>query len=281
VKKAFYPLLVVLAGVWVIAQAQLALSKQDYDEFYTHVVLNARNTSKEEWLASYDPVVNFVAKVRQDVDRLPDATKQAFAKAVHNNGYWKSQEARILDAKDPFLGSRLKGSDDQLKVVLTPQGFETYRNRYGQGSRGYRLTLEAVADRAAFCRLQGKDIANHEALAANTTIINANAQIWDDLAADARNYPNPTERMGVIVNNQLNAVASALSLMRGSKTLSDAEMDYATAVIWRYTGHFSAKEGWEEEALVRTPYEQMPEAEKAKDRPVWKAVQEALKANPI
>jgi len=109
----------------------------------------------------------------------------------------------------------------------------------------------------------------------------ANAQIWDDLAADARNYPNPTERMGVIVNNQLNAVASALSLMRGSKTLSDAEMDYATAVIWRYTGHFSAKEGWEEEALVRTPYEQMPEAEKAKDRPVWKAVQEALKANPI
>lgn len=280
-KKALFVLAGMFLGFGGMIQAQLALNSKDYDEFYSSVVLKAKNTSKDEWLASYDSVVNFVTKVRQDVEKLPDATKQAFAKAVHNNGYWKGQEARILDAKNSFLGVRFKGTDDQLKAVLTPQGFEAYHNRYAQGARGYRFTLEVVADRAAFYKLQGKDIANVAELAANTNIINANAQSWDDLLADTQKYPNPGERMGVIVSNQLNAVASALALMRGSKPLSDAEMDHATAVIWRYTGHFSGKDGWEKEALVRTPYDQLPEAEKAKDRPIWKAVQEALKANPL
>ena len=99
--------------------------------------------------------------------------------------------------------------------------------------------------------------------------------------ADAESYPDPRERMGVIVRNQFNAIASALALMRASQPRTDAEMDYATAVIWRYTGHFSGKNGWEQEPLVRIPYEQLPEAEKVKDRPVWKAVREALKAHPI
>lgn len=278
--------LVVFACVWVGlaslgALAQASLSSKDYDEFYANVVLKAKNSSKEEWLASYDRVLNFITRVRQDVDKLPEATKQAFAKAVHNNGYWKGQEARVSDPKNPFLGAGLRGSDEQLKAVLTPQGYEAWRNRYAQGSRGYRFTLEMVGDRAAFYKLQGKDIANPAELAANTPIINANAQSWDDLVADTKNYPNAPERLGVIVNNQLNAVASALALMRGSKPLSDAEMDYATAVIWRYTGHFSGKDAWEKEPLIKVPYEQLPEAEKAKDRPIWKAVQEVLRANPI
>ena len=32
---------------------------------------------------------------------------------------------------------------------------------------------------------------------------------------------------------------------------------------------------------MRIPYERLPEAEKVKDRPVWKAVREALEAHPI
>jgi hypothetical protein len=67
-----------------------------------------------------------------------------------------------------------------------------------------------------------------------------------------------------------------MALLRSSQPRSDAEMDYATAVIWRYTGHYSGKDGWDREPLVRIPYAQLSEAEKAKDRDVWKAVREAL-----
>ena len=159
-----------------------------------------------------------------------------------------------------------------LRRDTTPIGAAIRRDRGGTG-----LTLEAVADRAAFYELEGKDIPRLADIPANTTIVNANAQSWDDLTADAKSYPNPGERMGVIVRNQFNAIASALALMRASQSRTDGEMDYATAVIWRYTGHFSGKEGWEQEPLVRIPYAQLPEAEKVKDRPVWKAVREALK----
>ena len=44
------------------------------------------------------------------------------------------------------------------------------------------------------------------------------------------------------------------------------------------TGHFSGKDGWERELLVRIPYAQLPEAEKVKDRPVWQAVRDVVKA---
>ena len=163
--------------------------------------------------------------------------------------------------------------------MLTSQGYDAYRRRYAQGSRGYRFTLDVVADRPAFYALAGKNIPRVAELPESTSIVNANAQSWDDLVADARNYPNPAERMNVILRNQFNAIASALSLMRASRPRSDAEMDYATAVIWRYTGHFSAKDGWEREPLVRIPYAQLPEAEKVKDRPVWHAVRDVVKAS--
>jgi hypothetical protein len=280
-KRAVEVLLVALIGVGgSVAHAQPSLTVKDYDDFYNIVILKAKNGIKEEWLASYDPVVSFVTRVRQDVEKLPDATQRALAKAVHDNGYWKGQEVRVRNVKDPFVGAKLKAGDERLKAVLTPQGYEAYRSRYTQGSRGYRFTLEAVADRTAFYKLEGKDIPRPSEIPANTTIVNANAQSWDALVADAQSYPNPGERMGVIVRNQLNAIASALALMRASQTRSDAEMDYATAVIWRYTGHFSGKDGWEQEPLVRIPYAQLPEAEKVKDRPVWKAVRDALKVHP-
>jgi hypothetical protein len=51
--------------------------------------------------------------------------------------------------------------------------------------------------------------------------------------------------------------------------------------IGRRSGHFSGRDGWEQEPLVRIAYAQLPEGEKAKDRPVWKAVCDALKAHPI
>ena len=264
-----------------MAAPQSSLTARDYDDFYTRVVRNASNSTKAEWLASYDAVVSFVERVRQDVDRLPGATRQALARAVHDNGYWKLQEARTRDVRDPFLGAAFALDDARLKAVLIPAGYESYRNRYAQGARGYRFTLEAVADRAALYSLAGKNVPGLEKLPATATIINANAQSWDDLVADAARYPDPAERTRVIVTNQLNAVASALSLMRGSRALSEPEMDYATAVIWRYTGHFSGKDGWEKELLVRVPYAQLPEAEKAKDRPIWRAVRDALKAHPL
>ena len=263
------------------AAAQPSLTPADYDVFYEKVVLQAKNGSREEWLASYDPAVTFITRVRQDVAKLPDATRQSLAKAVHDNGYWKLQELRVRDAADPFVGAKISAVDERLRAVLTPVGFEAYRNRYAQGSKGYRFTLELVADRAAFYRLLGKIIPGVQELPASTTIINANAQSWDDLLADARRYPDPAERTTVIVGNQLNAIASALSLTRSRQTRSDAEMDYATAVIWRYTGHFSGKDGWEKEPLVRIPYAQLPEAERAKDRPVWRAVREALAAERL
>ena len=264
-----------------MAAPQSSLTARDYDDFYTRVVRNASNSTQAEWLASYDAVVSFVERVRQDVDQLPEPTRQALARAVHDNGYWKLQQARTRDARDPFLGAAFAVDDTRLKAVLTPAGYESYRTRYAQGPRGYRFTLETVADRAALYKLAGKDVPGVEKLPATTTIINANAQSWDDLVADAARYPDPAERTRVIVRNQLNAVASALSLMRGSRALSDAEMDYATAVIWRYTGHFSGKDGWEKEPLVRVPYAQLPEAEKVKDRPIWRAVRDALKAHPL
>jgi hypothetical protein len=281
-RRAVGALLGALIGLasWA-ARAQPSLTVKDYDDFYSAVILKARNDTKDEWFASYDLVVNFITRVRQDVEKLPDATQRALAKAVHDNGYWKGQEVRVRNVADPFVGARLKAGDEQLNAVLTPRGYEAYRSRYTQGSRGYRFTLEAVADRSAFYKLEGKKISRLSELPANTTIVNANAQSWDDLIADAARYPDPGERMGVIVRNQFNAIASALALMRASQPRTDAEMDYATAVIWRYTGHFSGKDGWEKEPLVRMPYAKLPEAEKVKDRPIWKAVREALKAHPI
>jgi hypothetical protein len=261
--------------------AQPALTAKDYDDFYSNVILKARNASKAEWLASYDPVVNFIARVRQDVEKLPDATTQALARAVHDNGYWKGQELRVRDPKDPFIGARFKAGDDALKVLLTPQGYDAYRNRYSRDAGGYRVALEAVADRAALYKLEGKNIPRLSEVPANTYIVNVNAQSWDNLLADAQRFANPAERLAVIMRNQMNGISSALSLLRGSRTHSDAEMDYATAVIWRYTGHYSGKDGGDREPLVRIPYPQLSEAEKDKDRQVWKAVRDALKANPI
>jgi hypothetical protein len=263
-----------LAGA--VSPAQSRLSTKDYDDFYSRVILEAKNGSKADWLASYDSVVDFVAPVRQDVEVLPEANRRALARAVHDNGYWKGQEVRIRDGQDPFLGAKFKAADAALKAVLTPEGFKAYLGRYAQGAGGYRLSLEAVADRPALYKLEGKSIPRVSEIPANTSIVNANAQSWDDLVADAQNYPNPGERLAVIMRNQMNGVASALSLLRASRTRSDAEMDYATAVIWRYTGHYSGRDGWEREPLIRIPYPQLSEAEKAKDRTVWKAVRDAL-----
>jgi hypothetical protein len=273
----------VMIGLFVLAAAiaaQSSLTARDYDTFYDRVILGAKNGTKAEWLASYDPVVDFVARVRQDIDALPEATGLALAKAVHDNGYWNGQARRVRDTSDPFLGARFTAGDAALETVLTPKGYDAYRSRYAQGAGGYRVTLEAVADRAALYMLEGKHIPRLAELPANTPIVNANAQSWDDLLADARRYPDPAERLRVIVKNQLNGVASALALLRGSQIRSGAEMDYATAVIWRYTGHYSGKDGWDREPLVRMPYGRLSAAEKAKDRDVWKAVRDALKARP-
>jgi hypothetical protein len=260
----------------VAAAPTPSLTVSDYDHFYTRVVLKAQNGSKAEWLASYDPIVGFIARVRRDVDGLPVSTRRALAKAVHDNGYWKSQQLRVLDAADPFLGATFKARDEALKLALTPRGYDLYRRRYAQGPGGYRLALDSVADRAALYRLEGKSVPRLSELPMNTNIVNGNAQSWDALSVDAQHYADPAARLAAIMRNQLNGIASALSLLRGSHTHSDSEIDYATAVIWRYTGHFSGRDAWERELLVRLPYAQLSEAEKDKDRVVWKAVRDAL-----
>ena len=267
--------LIALAHV-TFAQPKLTVS--DYDDFYDNVILEAKNGNKAEWLASYDPVVNFVARVRQDVEALPEATRRAFAKAVHDNGYWRGQERRIRDSSDPFVGAKFKSGEDALEKVLTAKGFDAYRNRYAQGAGGYRLALEDVADRVALYKLEGKNVPRLAEIPGNTYILNANAQSWNDLLSDAQRFPNPAERLAVIMRNQLNGIASALSLLRSGKPRTDVEMDYATAVIWRYTGHYSGRDGWEREPLVRIPYAQLSAAEKVKDRDIWLAVRDVLKA---
>jgi hypothetical protein len=262
-------------------QKPQSLAVKDYDDFYNLVVLKAKNGDKAEWLASYDEIVGFIERVRQEVEKLPTETQLALARAVHDNGYWKGQELRVRDSADPFLGARFRSRDESLKGVLTAKGFDDYGNRYAQAGSSFRISLDAVADREGLYRLEGKTIPGLSQIPANTAIINANAQSWDDLVADAQLFPNPSERLAVIMRNQLNAIAAALSLLRGSQAHSDAEMDYATAVIWRYTGHYNGKDGWDRESLVRLPYSELSEAEKAKDRDVWKAVREALKTHPF
>ena len=199
--------LIALAHV-TFAQPKLTVS--DYDDFYDNVILKAKNGNKAEWLASYDPVVNFVARVRQDVEALPEATRRAFAKAVHDNGYWRGQERRIRDSSDPFVGAKFKSGEDALEKVLTAKGFDAYRNRYAQGAGGYRLALEDVADRVALYKLEGKNVPRLADIPGNTYILNANAQSWNDLVSDAQRFPNPAERLAVIMRNQLNGIASAL-----------------------------------------------------------------------
>ena len=118
------------------AHAQPSLTVKDYDDFYSLVILAAKNGNKDEWLTSYDSVVNFITRVRQDVEKLPDATQRALAKAVHDNGYWEGQEVRVRNVADPFVGARLKAGDERLKAVMTPEGYDAYRNRYAQGIEG-------------------------------------------------------------------------------------------------------------------------------------------------
>jgi hypothetical protein len=276
--KRMVAMLGILGALANTTLAQPTLTVKDYDDFYSNVILQTKNGNKAEWLASYDPVVNFVARVRQDVEALPDATQRAFAKAVHDNGYWPGQQRRIRDRSDPFVGATFKAGDDALRAVLTPKGFAAYRNRYAQGAGGYRLALDDVADRAALYKLEGKNVSRLAEIPGSTSILNANAQSWSDLLADAQRFPNPTERVAVIMKNQLNGIASALALLRSSQPRSDVEMDYATAVIWRYTGHYSGRDGWEREPLVRIPYAQLSDAEKVKDRGIWRAVRDVIKA---
>jgi hypothetical protein len=64
-------LLIGLASAVGLGQSQL--TARDYDDFYSHVILKAKNGNKAEWLASYDPVVDFIARVRRDVEALPGA----------------------------------------------------------------------------------------------------------------------------------------------------------------------------------------------------------------
>jgi hypothetical protein len=56
-------MLVILGALANTTRAQPTLTVKDYDDFYSSVILEAKNGTKAEWLASYDPVVNFVARV--------------------------------------------------------------------------------------------------------------------------------------------------------------------------------------------------------------------------
>ena len=136
-KRAVGVLLGALIGLagWA-AHAQPSLTVKDYDDFYSIVILKAKNGIKDEWLASYDPVVNFITRVRQDVEKLPDATQRALAKAVHDNGYWKGQEVRVRNVADPFVGAKFKAGDERLKAVLTPQGYDAYPQPLCAGIEG-------------------------------------------------------------------------------------------------------------------------------------------------
>jgi len=99
---------------------------------------------------------------------------------------------------------------------------------------------------------------------AKLQVFNANAGNWLDLLDDAAYFDNLTDterdelrarqtrddkeqylekigktaRLEVMRGNQTAGMASAFALSRIKEVLSFAQMDYATAVIWRYKGHW-------------------------------------------
>ena len=269
--------LISFAGALIHAQPSLTV--KDYDNFYSLVILKAKNSSKAEWLASYESIVSFIARVRQDVETLPAAGQRALAKAVHDTD-WKGQELRVRDPKTLSSAPRSRQVTRSSRRFSTPQGYDAYRGAMrrertdtASHSRWYRI-------RVALYKLEGKSIS---AVGDSGQYVHSECQRaeLDDLVADAQRDPDPGARMGEILRNQMNGIASALSLPAchrnplGPRDGRRHRSDLALHGALQRQGRLGAR------TPVRISYPQLSKAEKAKDRNVWKAVRDVLKADPI
>jgi hypothetical protein len=145
-----------LAGA--VSPAQSRLSTKDYDDFYSRVILEAKNGSKAEWLASYERGRRFHGPGEAGRRSAPRGQSARAREGRSRQRLLEGPGGSHPRRPGPFLGAKFKAADASLKAVLTPEGFKAYLGRYAQGAGGYRLSLEAVADRAALYNLEGKRI---------------------------------------------------------------------------------------------------------------------------
>ncbi len=275
----------------------------DHDRFYRGVVLGASNTTKEAWLKDYEAVRTFVDELQA---RITPAEVAAFAPSIHDNGYWKDRAKEIATTKVTSGEHLLLGlppsfpappggpagavgaEEKRFLSFLTPAGQAAYAARFDQPG-GAKLLLSHVQPEkwlaffaafgpqksqeslAAFLLPNGQP--NPQLSPAKLQIFNSNAGSWCALEAQAQQFRDPAARLGVMRDNQTAAMASTFALTKSSEPLSFSQMDYATAVIWRYTGHWSGKNGFDEVYQVKTDYFSADfDADRLKDGPVWRAV---------
>lgn len=255
-----------------------------YDRFYNaHIkpiaqAMEEGRWTKDVWLEHFDPVVEFVNGIERELDR---ETIEHFAPAVHDNGYWRTERVKVQDQSSPLLGGVIPLSDEKLGKLLTPEGLAEYEGRYNQGEKGFKIKLSVVKPekRHEFFQAVGKTGISPEAAAsmpADTVLVNANAMSWEDMQRDARNFPDPQARIARMYKNQTAAMAGTFALTRMSSPLTTAQMNEASAIIWKYTGNWDGKKGWEGSSsyLVKKTTAQLPPHELDKDEPIWKAVLE-------
>jgi len=273
----------------------------DHELFYHHYVLRASNQSKSAWLASYTPIAAFVDEIESNIS---EEEIQSFARPVHNNGYWRLVKAKVYTEKvtgpeDLILGiipelpeadmDRLRGflTDDAIqnklddkakndRLYVNPSGYKILLSdiERGDNNKGWLDFFEWYGNLTGIKKSKEslEKFFSGEFTSNRIQVFNANAASWEDLDKDARKF-DYDERIRKMRGNQKAAMASAFALTNLRIMLSFAQMDYATAVIWRYKGHWSEEAGWENEYQVATPYDSSDfDADRYKDGPIWRAV---------
>jgi hypothetical protein len=219
-----------------------------------------------------------------------------------------SEPGHLLLGRIPQFQSQAE--ENEFLSYLNAEGQKAYASRF-ENAGGYKLTLAHLEEnkRLEFYQKYGslKDQASLKAYldsgkfnAAKVQVFNANAGSWNDLLGDVAFFDNltpaeasrlaslesrdakeayleeigKTSRLSAIRSNQTGGMASAFALKNiKSKSLKFAEIDYATAVIWRYKGHWSGLNAFEEVYQVNTDYYSNEfDADRLKDGPIWQAV---------
>ncbi len=285
---------------------------------YLQKIGSLKNDTKADWLAGYEFVSLFHDEVAY---RVTDIELEQYASAVHNNGYWRENALHIRNehptsVEHLILGVAPEMSAGEQDEFFTEEGKVAYQDRF-QKSSGYKILLShikqdhwlafymkfgAYKSQMDLKKLLFQDgHVNPNINPAKTQVFNANMGSYQDLEKDAVNFVNHAERLNVMKENQRAGIASAFSLLRIPSRLRFADMDYYTAVIWRYTGHWNGVYAYDgkdadgkydpDDAKIEDPQEREAAARKRvvyqvstdynshefdqdrlKDGPVWRAV---------
>lgn len=236
----------------------------NHDKFYAEHILTASNGSKQEWWNSNEVISAFVDEVEW---RITAQEVSDYAQSIHDNGYWRL----IRDA----IGIKKAASVDHLVIgrlpvdglpqeildeYFTQEGKSLHDGRFAS-ERGYQIKLNHIKPEKwvdFLVNIGGKDRESVQALLYDKKqnlksdifpdaiqLYNANFGSFDELLEEAQKYSDPASRIRRIYNNQKSAMASAFTLTRLRRELSFGQMDYATAVIWRYKGHWEGVYAWD------------------------------------